>query len=83
MLNYVGVANVKSYDNNTECIVVRKVFTFLYKNSLFGSTTFKSISDFVEFVNTECVPCLVDVCGVKINGCLFTINGCSATINGV
>lgn len=82
MLNYVGVSNFKAYDAN-DCIIVRKVFAFLYNSVLYGSTEFKSISEFVEFINTECVQCVTIDCGVRINGCLFTINGCYATINGV
>lgn len=75
-LQYVGMANVRNYDEN-DCIVVRRLFTFLYNNSLYGTRDFKTVFEFTNYVNSNCVPCgVVDEC------CSITYNGCYVTYNG-
>lgn len=80
LVQYVNTYNARTYDIN-DCIVVKRVFGFLYGNDLWGTFDFKTIEEFIAFRDSYC---LEDTeCGVQINGCFFFINNnCRTTING-
>jgi len=75
-LTYVGMANVRQYDAN-DCIVVRRLFTFLYNTNLFGTPSFSDVQDFTIYVNANCVPCSEEenCCAILFNGCYVRYNG--------
>ena len=72
----IGVTIQRQYDDEY-CIVAKRVFTFKQGQMIFGTTSFKSIQEFTNFRNNNCIPCsnVVDNC------CYLTFNGCYVTFN--
>ena len=72
---------MKSYDA-TMSIVAKRVFVIEYQGQSFGSSMFKSLSDFDQYrgVLCQCCPCVE--CFAYINGCSITINGCEIQMCG-
>lgn len=70
----VGEAVVRGFDPDY-CIVAIKVFLVLFNGDVYGTTDFKSLQDYWQYVGRQC-KCCETLCYFTINGCLATINGC-------
>jgi hypothetical protein len=81
-INPSGETALRTYDAN-DCIIVKRVFAFMYGGIMFGTPTFTSYLQFVEYRNRVCVPCSnrPEACDVLFNGCYVTFRGCNVTIN--
>ena len=88
----IGVNVVRSFDESLD-IVAMRVFEVNYNNHSFGSTQFKSLSDFQQYRQTACACCpakciiLVNGCSLQLNGCDFVLAtspspACFLTVNG-
>lgn len=81
---YIGCNGVSSlgyqiqrvYDENN-CIVARKLVTFMYGNQLIGTQQFSTIDNFNSYVSSQCHCC--EPCYLLVNGCNLTVNGCFIT----
>lgn len=75
----IGVNVVKSYDENLS-IVAKRVFEVNYNNHSFGSSQFKSLSDFNQYVGVVCQCCPFH-CAILMNGCVVLLNGCNFVLS--
>lgn len=78
----IGINVVKSFDEDLG-IIAKRVFVIQYNNHSFGSTQFKSLSDFNQYRGIECVCCgcvecypYINLCEISINGCIVQMCGC-------
>lgn len=70
---------VKSFDDDLG-IVAKRVFVVQYNNHSFGSTQFKSLSDFNQYVSATC-QCCPQRCVILVNGCNLQLNGCDFVLD--
>lgn len=70
----LGLQVIRQYDSN-ECIVSKKVFLLGYGGHRFGTTVFMTPSDYLNYVNSNCVSAEDDCCYVTYQGCYLTFNG--------
>lgn len=75
----IGMAVIRDYDDLLN-IVARKVFLVLYNGETFGTTQFKSISDYDQFIKVNC-QCCPSRCIVLLNGCHLQLNGCDFVLD--
>jgi hypothetical protein len=69
----VGVEVIRQY-TVTDCIESRRVFLIRQGSNVFGSSAFKSTTEFINYVNAAC-DCCHSICYILINGCFARING--------
>lgn len=69
---------VRDFDDDG-CGIAKRVFLVLYDGQTFGTTQFKSRSDYDQWVSTNC-NCCGELCGVKIGDCFVHIGNCSVLI---
>lgn len=73
----VGVEIIRAYTIN-DCIESVRVFLIRQGNNIFGSKSFKTKAEFLQYLNTSCACCQEAVrCYLLINGCYMRINGFS------
>ena len=63
--------------NSSECFVARKAYMFSFLGVLYGTFLFKTLQEFVNYRNDNCVSTTVDDC------CILTYKGCALTFKGV
>ncbi len=61
--------------NESDCIVSRKVVTFMYGRELMGTQQFQTVDQLYKYMTSMC-QCCPTLCDLLINGCFATINGC-------
>ncbi len=77
----VGETVIRDYDSSVNFVIAKRVFLVRYGNSVFGTTTFKNLAGFLQYMNAICHCCTE--CGSYVltaNGCFLTINGCDIVI---
>lgn len=75
----IGVNVVKSFDDMLD-IIAKRVFEVEYNHHNFGSTQFKSLSDFQQYVSASC-QCCPAKCIILVNGCNLQLNGCDFVLD--
>lgn len=74
----IGVNVVRSFDESLD-IVAKRVFEINYNNHSFGSSQFKSLSDFQQYQKGACACCPA-LCIILVNGCNLQLNGCDLVL---
>ncbi len=78
----LGLQVVRNQSNVTWCITAKKSFIVTYNNQSFGTSQFKTIDQFNQYVSRSCGCCAdIELCWLMINGCRITINGCQVLLN--
>lgn len=75
----LGVNIVRDFDEDA-CGIAKRVFLFLYDGQTFGTTQWKSLTDYTQFISTACA-CCPQVCDVLLNGCRVMINNCFVSMS--
>jgi len=73
--------NVIRQYNSSECILARKVYLFGYNGIRYGCFDFKTMQDFIDFRNDNCIGSDDDCCKLLYNGCYITYNNKIVTYN--
>lgn len=63
--------------NSSECFVARNAYMFSFQGILYGTFSFNTLQEFVNYRNDNCVSTTGDDC------CILTFNGCALTFKGV
>jgi len=77
----VGESVIRDYDSSVNFVIAKRVFLVRYGNSVFGTTSFKNLTGFLQYMKALCHCC--SECGSYVltaNGCYLTINGCHIVI---
>lgn len=69
----IGSTIIRQFNNN-ECIRAIRVFLIYYEGQNLGTTQFKTMDEFIKYLNNTCNP--VKDCGLIYLGCPLTVNGC-------
>lgn len=71
-----GLQVIASTDSE-ENVLGNRIFLVRYGVNLFGSTEFRTLQDFWQYMNAYCQPCPPRFCYFTINDCYAEINGCN------
>jgi hypothetical protein len=77
----IGESIVRDYDDNFN-IVAKKVFLVSYGKQTFGSSQFKTLDEFNDYLGVSCRCCPCVECFPFINGCIIELNGCEVQMCG-
>lgn len=75
----IGINIIRDFDEDG-CGVATRVFLVLYEGQTFGTTQFKSRSEYDQWINTNCGCCTNVKCDVVIGDCLVYIGNCLVKI---
>ncbi len=59
--------------NSSECFVARSAYMFSFQGVLYGSFSFNTLQEFIDYRNTNCT--ILECCTVLVNGCMLSYNG--------
>lgn len=76
----IGTSIVRNY-TITDCIEAKIVFLIKQGGNVFGSSQFKSKTEFQQYLNSACSCCPPSHCWLLINGCYLRINGYAICIS--
>lgn len=77
LITPVGELVIRDYDSSVNFIIAKRVFLIRFGNNVFGTTTFKTLSGFLQYQGANCGKCACTSCPALINGCYVLINGCT------
>lgn len=78
----LGVQIVRDFDDDL-CIVAKRVYVIRYGQDLFGSSSFNSLTGFLQYMKALCNCCPTAInCDVLFNGCALLFNGCEIQLGG-
>ncbi len=59
--------------NSSECFVARNAYMFSFQGVLYGSFSFNTLQEFIDYRNTNCIP--RECCTILVHGCILTYKG--------